>query len=181
MRLRQFAAGDSCNDDGRGFDQHSWIRSSDSLSELGHLGRSGVSCGKGVCDPFRLALAPWFAAVARRNGVCFDKNQMTVHHDGWKLEQNASQDEVKQALENAAMFQSSLQQVAYRVNAFDILMAGTRRTMCAAFLVRSFFGFFIQLPSVVIPNLGVDAQMIHGLGSMEWDSDTEAESGPDEP
>ena len=111
----------------------------------------------------------------------FDKNQLTVYHDGWKLEQDASQDEVKQALGNAAMFQSFLQQVAYRVNAFDILMAGTRRAMCAAFLIRSFFAFFIQLPLVVIPSLDVDAQMIHGLGSMEWDSDTEAEKGPDEP
>ena len=53
--------------------------------------------------------------------------------------------------------------------------------MCAAFLIRSFFAFFIQLPSVVIPSLDVDAQMIHGLGSMEWDSDTDAEKSSDGP
>lgn len=141
--------------------------------------RAASTAGAGFCDPFRLALAPWFAAVARRNGVDFDKNQLVVFHEGWKLETDATQDEVNQALENAANFQSFLQLVSYKVNAFDVQMTGTRRCMCVAFLIRSFFAFFIQLPSVVIPNLDVDAQMIHSLGSVEWDSDTEDEDGPD--
>ena len=62
-----------------------------------------------------------------------------------------------------------------KLNAFDIQMAGTRRTMCAGFLVRSFFAFYIRLPQVVIPQLDVTADMIHSLGSMEWDSETEAQ------
>ena len=129
--------------------------------------------GIGFCDPFRMALIPWFAEVARRNGVGFDKGQLVVYHKGWKLEQDASQDEVKMALMNVVHFQSFLQLVSYKLNAFDIQMAGTRRTMCAGFLVRSFFAFYIHLPQVVIPQLDVTADMIHSLGSMEWDSETE--------
>ena len=129
--------------------------------------------GAGFCDPFRMALIPWFAEVARRNGVGFDKGQLVVYHKGWKLEQDASQDEVKMALTNVVHFQSFLQLVSYKLNAFDIQMAGTRRTMCAGFLVRSFFAFYIHLPQVVIPQLDVTADMIHSLGSMEWDSETE--------
>ena len=124
-------------------------------------------------------MAPWFAEVARRNGVGFDKGQLVVFHKGWKLEQDASQDEVNLALMNAANFQSFLQLVSYRLNAFDIQMAGTRRTMCAGFLVRSFFAFFIHLPQVVIPRLDVTDDMIHILGSMEWDSETEAQDDPE--
>ena len=135
--------------------------------------------GTGFCDPFRMSMAPWFAEVARRNGVGFDKTQLMVYHDGWKLEQDASQDEVKLALMNAAHFQSFLQLVSYKLNAFDIHMAGTRRTMCAGFLVRSFFAFYIQLPQVVIPTLDVTADMIHSLGSMEWDSESEAQEVPE--
>ena len=136
--------------------------------------------GTGFCDPFRMALVPWFAEVARRNGVGFDKGQLVVFHKGWKLEQDASQDEVNLALMNAANFQSFLQLVSYRLNAFDIQMAGTRRTMCAGFLVRSFFAFYIRLPQVVIPQLDVTADMIHSLGSMEWDSDTETQEDPED-
>ena len=136
--------------------------------------------GTGFCDPFRMSMAPWFAEVARRNGVGFDKVQMVVYHKGWKLEQDASQDEVKTALMNAVHFQSFLQLVSYKLNAFDIQMAGTRRTMCAGFLVRSFFAFYIHLPQVVIPRLDVTADMVHSLGSMEWDSDTEAQEDPED-
>ena len=51
--------------------------------------------------------------------------------------------------------------------------------MCAGFLVRSFFAFYIQLPQVVIPRLDVTADMIHSLGSMEWDSESEAQEVPE--
>ena len=124
-------------------------------------------------------MAPCFAEVARRNGVGFDKGQLVVYHKGWKLEQDASQDEVKMALMNAAHFQSFLQLVSYKLNAFDIQMAGTRRTMCAGFLIRSFFAFYIHLPQVVIPRLDVTADMIHSLGSMEWESETEEQDDPE--
>ena len=80
----------------------------------------------------------------------------------------------------AAHFQPFLQLVSYKLNAFDIQMAGTRRTMCAGFLVRSFFAFYIHLPQVVIPQLDVTADMIHSLGSMEWDSDTETQEDPED-
>ena len=125
-------------------------------------------------------MVPWSAEVARRNGVGFDKGQLAVYHKGWKLEQDASQDEVNEALMNAAHLQSFLQLVSYKLNAFDIQMAGTRRTMCAGFLVRSFFAFYIHLPQVVIPQLDVTADMIHSLGSMEWDSETETQEDPED-
>ena len=50
--------------------------------------------------------------------------------------------------------------------------------MCAGFLTRSFFAFYIYLPHVVIPRLHVDMDYL-GMGSVEWDSDTEDEI-PDE-
>ena len=81
---------------------------------------------------------------------------------------------------NAAHFQSFLQLVSCKLNAFDIQMAGTRRTMCAGFLVRSFFAFYIRLPQVVIPQLDVTADMIHSLGSMEWDSESETQEDPED-
>ena len=84
------------------------------------------------------------------------------------------------ALMNVVHFQSFLQLASRELNAFDIQMAGTRRTMCAGFLVRSFFAFYIHLPQVVIPQLDVTADMIHSLGSMEWDSDTETQEDPED-
>ena len=147
---------------------------------LDNFAKAASDRGTGFCDPFRMALVPWFAEVARRNGVGFNKGQLVVYHKGWKLEQDASQDEVNLALMNAANFQSFLQLVSYKLNAFDIQMAGTRRTMCAGFLIRSFFAFYIHLPQVVIPQLDVTADMIHSLGSMEWDSETETQEDPED-
>ena len=60
--------------------------------------------GTGFCDPFTLAVAPWFAEVARRHGVGFDRNQLVVYHNGWKLEPDASGKEVNDALMNASRF-----------------------------------------------------------------------------
>ena len=68
--------------------------------------------------------------------------------------------------------------VASKLNAFDVQMAGTRRTMCAGFLIRSFFFVFIQVPRVVIPALDLGAGYF--MGSTGCDSDTDQESGPDE-
>ena len=50
--------------------------------------------------------------------------------------------------------------------------------MCAGFLIRSSFAFYIHLPQVVIPRLDVGSDAIHELGRAEWDSDTE-EGNPD--
>ena len=74
------------------------------------------------------------------------------------------------------IFNPFLQPVSYRLHAFDGQMAGTHRTMCAGFLIRSFFAFYIHLPQVVIPRLDVSADTTHGLGSAEWDSDTDEEN-----
>ena len=37
-----------------------------------------------------------------------------------------------------------------------------------------------HLPQVVIPRLDVSSDMIHSLGSMEWDSDTEEQNNPED-
>ena len=86
-------------------------------------------------------MAPWFAVVDRRNGAGSDKNQPSVYHNGWKLEPGASDKQVNEALMNAARFQSSFRLAPYRLNAFDIQMAGTRRAIRAGFLIRSFVTF----------------------------------------
>ena len=125
-------------------------------------------------------MVPRFADVARRNGVGFDRNQLAVYRNGWKPEQNASQDEVNEAPMNAARSQPFLQLAPHKLNAADIQMAGTRRTMCAGFLIRSFFAFYIHLPQVVVPRLDVSSDMIHSSGSMEWESETEEPKNPED-
>ena len=75
-----------------------------------------------------MSMAPWFAEVARRNGVGFDRTELAVYRNGWKLEPNASEGEVIEALTNAARFQPFLQLAPRKLNAFDIQMAGARRT-----------------------------------------------------
>ena len=113
--------------------------------------------------------------MARGDGVGFGKKQLLVFHDGWALENNASDEEIKGALLNAAFFQPQLPTVAYRLGAFDAQMAGARRPMCAGFLIRSFFAFFVQMPRVVTPALDFDAGYL--MGSIGWDSDSDRESG----
>ena len=54
----------------------SQLRPSDGLS------KAVSERGTGFCDPFRMSMAPWFAEVARRNGVGFDKGQLAVYHKG---------------------------------------------------------------------------------------------------
>ena len=127
--------------------------------------------GAGFRDPDRVALIPGFAQVGRRNGVGSDERQPLVSYNWWALGDNASDGEIKEAPFNAAHFQPQIQTVAHRLNALDVQMAGTRRSMCAGFSSRSFFSFFIQIPRAVIPMLDVDIGYLEG--SIERDSDSD--------
>ena len=131
---------------------------------LDNFAKGAPDRGAGFRDPFRLSMVPRFADVARRNGVGFDRNQLAVYHNGWKLEPNATEGEANEALTNAARFQSFLQLESYKLNDFVIRIAGARCTMCAGLLIRSFFASYIHLPQVVIPRLDVTADMIHSYG-----------------
>ena len=106
-----------------GFDPPAGFRNLDNFA------KAVSNRGAGSCDPFRMALAPRFAEVARRYGVGFNKNQLAVFRNAWKLEPDASDEEANEALMNAANFQSFSRAASYRLAAFDIHVAGTRRAM----------------------------------------------------
>ena len=102
------------------------------------------------------------------------KKQLLVLRNGWALGPDASDEVIKEALSNAAHFQSQLQAMVCRSNASDVQMAGTRRAMCEGSLIRSFPPFRIHMPYVVDPALDVEDRYL--VGSIEWDSGSDQES-----
>ena len=106
---------------------------------------------RGFCNGQLMAIAPWFAAIGAANGVFFDSDTQLVIQEGWRVSPDAKEEECQQALYAAANFESALQMVAYRANAFDVQMSGTRRIMCSGFIMRSFFQFFSRMPNFIVP------------------------------
>ena len=107
--------------------------------------------GRGFCNERLFSMVPWFATLGQHYGVFFDAQQQLVMHEGWCIFPDADDDKCIAALYDASRFESALQMVSYRLNAFDVQMAGTRRTMCSGYLMRSFFTFFSQMPNFIIP------------------------------
>ena len=104
----------------------------------------------------------------------FSEKQLLVLHDGRASKNNASDEEIEAALYNAALVQSRLQTAAYKLNAFDVQMAGTRRVMRAGLLPRSFSSFCIQMPRVVFSTLGLETSFL--IGSAVWGSGSDEET-----
>ena len=108
---------------------------------------------RGFCNEQLCAMVPWFANIGAANGVFFDASKQLVMHEGWCLFPDADEEQCAVALYDAERFDSGLQMVAYRANAFDVQLVDTRRIMCSGFIMRSFFEFFSQLPGFVGPKI----------------------------
>ena len=108
---------------------------------------------RGFCHEQLFAMAPWFANIGAANGVFFDASKQLVMHEGWCIFSDADEEQCSVALYDAARFDSGLQMVSYRANAFDVQMVNTRRIMCSGFIMRSFFEFFSQLPGFIKPKI----------------------------
>ena len=63
----------------------------------------------GFCGPKLMTLVPLFANIATGNGVTFGRNLRLARHIGWYLDENASEEQVCQAVTDAAYVKSSLQ------------------------------------------------------------------------
>ena len=74
-------------------------------------------------------------------------------HDGWRIFPDADEEQCDVPLYDAARFDSGLQMVSYRANAFDVQLVNTRRIMCSGFIMRSFCEFFSQLPGFIGPKI----------------------------
>ena len=77
-------------------------------------------------------------------------------HDGWRIFPDADEEQCDVPLYDAARFDSGLQMVSYRVNAFGAQLVHTRRIMCSGFITRRimcFFEFFSQLPGFIGPKI----------------------------
>ena len=125
--------------------------------------------GVGFRDPRLMALVPWYANIAIRHGVPFDNAAHMVCHHGRYLDEK-----VKKAAEGAAYFQSSLQMVAFRINAFDVKLEDTRRAMCTGFLMHGFFGFGSQLPYFIATK--IDQMSERALGAVVVGQGAESDS-----
>ena len=108
---------------------------------------------RGFCNEQLFSLVPWFANIGAANGVFFDASKQLVLHEGWCLFPDADEEQCTVALYDASRFDSGLQMISYRANAFDVQLVDTRRIMCSGFIMRSFFGFFSQLPGFVGPKI----------------------------
>ena len=74
----------------------------------------------------------------------------------------ASDEEVEEAAEDAAYFESSLQMAAYRTSTADVNLTDTRRAMCVGDMARSFFAFFSQPPHFVVQRVLGAAMVVQG-------------------
>ena len=74
-------------------------------------------------------------------------------HEGWRIFLDADEEQCAVALYDAARFDSGLQMVSFRANAFDAQLVNTRRIMCSGFIMRSFCEFFSQLPGFIGPKI----------------------------
>ena len=108
---------------------------------------------RGFCNEQLFAMVPWFANIGAANGVFFDASKQLVMREGWCLFPDANEEQCQVALYDAARFDSGLQMISYRANAFDVQLVDTRRIMCSGFIMRSFFEFFSQLPGFVEPKI----------------------------
>ena len=88
--------------------------------------------GAGFRDPDRMSAVPWSAQVTRRRGADSIK-QLAVFLNRWALANDAPEKEIREALRNAAFFQTRLRMAAYRLTAFDVQMAGAIVVTCAGF------------------------------------------------
>ena len=100
----------------------------------------------GSCGLQSIALAPWSAHAAIRNGDSYETDDELVYHKGWYLQASVAAREAERANSDSAHFKSGLRVAAYRINAFDIQMAGTRRAMSTGLPICSPFAFFSQMP-----------------------------------
>ena len=89
---------------------------------------------------------PRFAAVAGASGVTFGSDAQLVRHDGWSLDSEATDEQMKKLLNGAAFHDSSLHMVPYKIDACDVQPTGARRVMCAGFITRSLSQFPSKLP-----------------------------------
>ena len=131
---------------------------------------------RGFCNEQLFSLVPWFANIGAANGVFFDASKQLVLHEGWCLFPDANEEQCAVALYDAARFDSGLQMISYRANAFDVQLIDTRRIMCSGFIMRSFFEFFSQLPGFVgpkIPNkIVLDGKMSDSSPDILMEKDT---------
>ena len=107
--------------------------------------------GMGFRDPQLSPIIPGCEAAAARYGIACDCKDQSACRQGWPLDECASAEGVEKGAAGVAHCESSLQMVAYRINASDEAWADARRAMCVGFLVRSLFAFFSQLPHLVAP------------------------------
>ena len=107
----------------------------------------------GFCDPKLMTLVLRYANITTRNGVAYGRNLQLARHVDWCSDVGASEQDFCQTVADAAFFDSSLQLAWYRINAFDVTWAGTRRTTCAGLLMRGFLTFYSQLPPVLAPTI----------------------------
>ena len=91
-------------------------------------------------------MTPWFAAVAHANGVSFEPGTQLVRRDSWSLGTDAADERLNKAAFAAAFRDTSLRAVSFKINAFGVQLAGTRRVIRAGFITRSSFQFFSVLP-----------------------------------
>ena len=59
--------------------------------------------------------------------------------EGWRIFPYDNEEQCAVALYDAARFDSGLQMISYRSNAFGVQLVNTRRVLCPGFIMRSFF------------------------------------------
>ena len=119
---------------------------------------------------------PWSAEVEAGNGVSLYADEPRVYHTCRRLGKDASDVKAQEVAADAAQFPYCLRMMAFCSDAFDIQMAGTRRTMCADYSSRAFFAFFTQAPYVVAPK--IERLSRTPVGSMETEKESEADDYP---
>ena len=96
-------------------------------------------------------LIPWFGRVESACGIYFDQRNRPVGHAGCRMRVWISSDIVNDGLYDAANFTASLHMMACGLNAYDVRIEDARRTRSVVPLLRIFFRFYAQMPSVFTP------------------------------
>ena len=94
------------------------------------------------------------------------------------MAKDASDGKAEGAAASAAQFPSSLHMVAYRINAFDVKVAGTRRTVLGGFPLRALPARFVQMPNVMGPKIEQLSQIpMSSMGIEEGEAGDEPPCG----
>ena len=83
-------------------------------------------------------------------GVGFDQHAQLVVRNGWFVEGCSVDVRLERVIFDTVNFESSSHFAAYRADAFDVRLGGTRRAICVGSLAQAFCALFPRLGAFIV-------------------------------